>query len=253
MTSDVQVLDPSRGRWSNGPSLPVPLRDAVAVSTGKALYVLGGITTKGVVRTVYRLDERSRNWTVDRALPEPRAAGAGTWDGTRLLFAGGLDADNRDRADVWALGADGWDRVARLSQPRNSLAATSDGHGTTWFLAGQRGPGVSTGKIPATGVVDQLRGKTLSPLRPVQARRAVSAIFIPGAGPCVVGGIPHLSLSADPTVECPFAPPAIKAPPLSTPRAGIATALLDGQLYAVGGFPKYGINGSRTVEVLPLR
>jgi Caspase domain len=253
MTRDVQVLDPSKRRWSKGPSLPVPLRDAVAVSTGKTLYVLGGITPGGVVGTVYRLDENGRSWILDpRALPEPRAAGAGAWDGSRLLFAGGADASGRDRADVWALGANRWDAVAQLSQPRNSLGAASDGAGTTWFLAGQRGAGAANGKIPATGVVDRLRGKILSPLRPLGARRAVSATFVAGAGPCVVGGVPDLSLSADPAMECPFAPPGTNAPPLHTGRGGIGAAVLNGQLFAVGGFPRFGQNGSVTVEVLPL-
>jgi hypothetical protein len=254
MTRDVQVLNPPRRRWTKGPSLPVPLRDAVAVSTGETLYVLGGITTNGVVDTVYRFDERRRRWVLDpRALPEPRAGGAGAWDGTRLLFGGGVDSKNNDRAEVWALGADGWDRVAMLSEPRNSLAATSDGAGTTWFLAGQRNRTVATGKMAASGAVDRLRGGTLSPEKPVRARRAVSAAFVPGAGPCVVGGVPHLSRSADPTVECPFAPLGIKAPRLHTSRAGIGTVVLDGQLFAVGGFSHFGQNGSVTVEVLPLR
>ena len=65
MTRDVQVLSPSRKRWTKVPSLPVLLRDAVAVSTGETLYVVGGITTDGVVDTVYRLDESRRRWVLD--------------------------------------------------------------------------------------------------------------------------------------------------------------------------------------------
>ena len=252
MTKAVQVLHAGQP-WSKGPPLPVPLRDAVAVSTRTRLYVIGGVSSDGPVSTVYWLDERAGRWVEDsRGLPAPRSAGAGVWDGSRLLFAGGLGADGVDQADIWALGAKRWELVAKLSEPRNSLGAASDGAGTSWFLAGQLGAGDAGGHVPATGTVDQLNGRALSPLPPVAKRRAVSATFIAGVGPCVVGGVPDLSLVADGKVECPLKPSGTVVPSLRTPRGGTGTAVLGGRLYSVGGFEKFGQNGSVTVEALPL-
>src|SRR5262249_42502459 len=135
-TSAVQVLDPTRMTWQRGPDLPRKLHDVGAVSDGHDLYAIGGETADGtVVDTVYRLKPDSSGWLRgSRRLPQARASGGVVWDGRRILYAGGIDARERDAADVFAFDRSGWRRLGALAVARNSVAAATDGHGTTWFM-----------------------------------------------------------------------------------------------------------------------
>ena len=88
-----------------------------------------------------RLDSDATEWTQDdHHLPNERESGAAAFDGKRIVFAGGNDYPNVPEAkkdDVWARTPDGaWTRLGPLQQPRDHLAAATDGAGTVWFVGG---------------------------------------------------------------------------------------------------------------------
>jgi hypothetical protein len=242
----VQTFDPVRTTWKRGPDLPLALHDVGAVSDGHDLYAIGGETVDGrVVDTVYRLKHDYSGWLQDeRHLPQPRAAGGVVWEGSRIVYAGGIDAQERDVADVFTLGRTGWTRLDPLKNARNSIAATTDGRGTAWFMTGQTGwrSGIKT-----SGQVDALRAGTIAAGQSVTSRRAAAAIYLPGIGPCVLGGS---GSAVGAVVECPFNRSGVQPPDLPTPRAGLSAVVSGGQILTFGGF--YGkYPNSAIVERLP--
>jgi Caspase domain/Kelch motif len=245
--STVQVFDPARMTWKIGPELPKALHDVGAVSDGHDLYAIGGETADDmVVDTVYRLKPDSSGWLLDsRSLLQPRASGGVVWDGSRILYAGGIDAGERDVADVFALGRSGWQRLGALTVARNSVAAATDGRGTTWFMSGQTG---WTSDIRTSGDVDVLSHGTIAPTRHVTSRRAAAAVYLPGIGPCVLGG--GAGSGFTPPVECPLNRSGVQPPDLRTRRAGLSAVVNKSRIWTFGGFYS-GHTNSTLVEWIP--
>lgn len=101
----VEIYDPGSNRWFTGPPLPEGLNDAALISTGGDLYLLGGRTEdlSASLADVYRLDRESGQtpaWRPAAPLPAPRVFGAAAWDGTRIIYAGGVDLSD-ERMRCW--------------------------------------------------------------------------------------------------------------------------------------------------------
>lgn len=227
----VQVYDPQSRHWSYGPRLPVAVSHASLVSTGKQLFVLGGISAQGSEAGVHHLDTATGLWREDKPLPAARGAGAAVWDGNRLVFGGGVGQDHRASDDVWALENGDWHSIGRLQKPREKLAVATDGYGTVWFLAG-RDPNIQS---PIYGLVDVVQAANVHPGKAVTPLEAPAAVWWPGAGVCLIGGQANDGFSA--RVDCldqksgkrPYAP-------LAQPRAGLGATVLDGVVYVAGGY-----------------
>jgi hypothetical protein len=242
--SAVQVFDPATGRWSRGPSLPQPVGEAGVVSTGRSLYVIGGGRAPDTpLATVYRLDDPGGRWTADAPLPQARISGAAAYDGTRILYAGGVGPDREDHGDVFAFQNGAWQAMGSLHQPRDNLAAASDGQGSVWFLGGSN----PARKLYRT--VERVRGGEVVQLGNLfVAVRTPAAVWWPGAGACLIGG------EGDPSgrVSCLARPEKAWDPPvLSQPRAGLAAAIVGDHVYTAGGY--FGSTpASRVTEAIPV-
>jgi hypothetical protein len=247
LLDDVNAYDPGSGRWSPGPSLPTPTGYASLVAGGDSLYLVGGLTSGGSVPTVLRLASGSREWVEAAPLPEPRGAGAAAWDGSRLVYAGGVRRDHRAADDVWALEGDAWRPIGKLQAPRERLTAISDGYGQVWFVAG-RDPALDKQE---SGAVDLVQPTGVHPLgASVTPVHAAAGVWWPDAGPCVIGGqVPDGFLTR---VECLQKQGRVaELPPLGTPRAGLGAAILGRTCYLVGGYGP-GSNGTNVVEAFTL-
>ena len=88
--------------------------------------------------SVWRLDAGAEAWVDDQPLPEARGAGAAAWDGSRIVYAGGVGSGSVSGA-VFAFEDGAWSQVARLANPREHLAATSDGEGSVFVVGGRVG------------------------------------------------------------------------------------------------------------------
>ena len=230
---DVQVYDPQAGRWTAGPSLPRPMSFAPLVSTGTALFLVGGLVADGSTATVLRLDPARGRWVEDTPLPSPRGAGAAAWDGSRLVFAGGVRRDHKAADDVWAMESGAWRPVGKLQRPREQLAAGTDGRGIVWFLAG-RDPSLAGHQN--LGAVDIVRGGSVRPApQQVTPVHGPGAVWWPGTGICLVGG--QLASGFSGRVECLDRQDRKgRPPPLPAPRAGLGTAVIGDVVYVVGGY-----------------
>lgn len=245
----VQIFDPTFGAWDAGPELPEAVHHAALVSTGDALYLLGGYVGSGFsepTAAVRRLDPASGQWTDGPPLPEARAAGAAAWDGERVVYGGGVGPAGL-AGDVMVLDGEQWDEIGELSEPREHLGAAGDGQGRVWFLAGRTG-GLDTN----LGTVDLVEGGEVRPLGEIPTPRGgVAAFWAPATGACVVGGEQPDGTFAD--VECVDADGAVRVlPSLDTARHGLGAAVVENAAYVVLGGREPGLSVSGVVEALRL-
>ena len=241
---DVHVYDPGTRVWRSGPPLPVATSHAALVSTGQQLFLVGGLTATGSTATVYRLDSPTARWVEDVPLPAARGAGAAVFDGHRIVFGGGVGTDGRAKADVWAFQDGRWRGLGQLSPGREKLASATDENGTAWFFGGRDPNAQET----AYAQVDVVQAKAVKPAGTLTPVAGPAAVYWPGVGPCVIGGQVPDGFSAD--VVCQTPAPSTETPALTSPRAGLGAAVIDGSVYVVGGYDG-GHHGSTTVEVLP--
>lgn len=248
VSTAVQVYDPRTDTWRSGPDLPAPVHHASLVAAGPDLMVVGGFRSLAFdpVPDVLVLDGDGRSWVEGPALPGPRGAGAGAWDGERLAYGGGVGDEGLADA-VWVLAgpADDWTEAGTLSIAREHLAAASDGDGNVWFLGGRRGS-LDTNLAR----VDRLTGTTVSAAGELPTPRGgVTAFFSDRVGACLAGGEAPDGTFAE--VECIDADGGTTAlPPLGTARHGLGAAVIDGVAYVALGGPEPRLAVSGTIEAL---
>ena len=247
----VAILDPATGVWTDGPALPERMHHAALLSDGTDLWLLGGYVGDSFEQptdAVWRLPgaDPAGTWEPGPPLPERRAAGAAVWDGTRIVYGGGVGPSVVSDV-VYASGPGGFTPVARLSRAREHLAAATDGAGRTWFLGGRR-----NGLAGNLTRVDLVEGDSVTDLGELsRARGGVAAFYWPSLGACLSGGEAPSEAYRD--VECMTADgQKVSLPLLAEPRHGHGAAVIDGKAYAVFGGHVPALDVSSTVEVLDL-
>ncbi|HEX6197671.1 MAG TPA: kelch repeat-containing protein [Jiangellaceae bacterium] len=245
-TNSVLVYDPASDSWDEGPSLPGGV-DHTSVVGGDRLYVIGGY---GQGSNVWVLNSAGDGWDPGPALPAGRAAGAAVWDGSRIVYGGGVGEAARDRDEVLVLDDDGWHVAGRLSEARNHLGAATDGAGTVWFLAGR-----VTGNFGSSNVatVDLFDGDQVTYLGDVPTPRSGGGgFFVPDLGGCYVGG--ESSGFTFTETECVDRDGTVRIlPDLPEGRHGIgAGVVLDDRLYVLTGGPRPNFSFSGSVRILDL-
>jgi non-specific serine/threonine protein kinase len=242
----VLVLDPTADTWSDGPRLPEGIHHAALVSTGDTLLLLGGYAAGGPTDAVRLLADGTTAWVDTAPLPDPRAAGAAAYDGSRVVYAGGVSPAGV-APEVYALGVEGWERIGRLPRAREHLAATSDGVGRTFVLGGRVG---GLGGNLAT--VDLVAGDAVTTLGDLPTTRGgVGAFWWPALGACLAGG--ESPGGTNPQVEC-MDPAGVIAvlPDLGVARHGVGAAVVEGTAYVVLGGRQPGLFTSDITESLAL-
>ena len=242
----VFVYDPATNRWSNGPTLPRPISHAALVTAGPKLVMLGGYIDTGGSADVLQLSANGQEWTKLAPLPAARVAGAATWDGRRIIYAGGTRSDQTAGNEIWSYENGAWSQIGQLKDGRAKIAALSNGEGQAWFLGGYD-------KETRTRYADMdevLEGQ----VQPASTRRlptaidSAAAMYIQGGGKCLLGGQTPTGYNGwwcDNTAYARF------LPPLSPVRAGIGAAILGRTIYVVGGYDDQ-FNGTTRVEALTL-
>ncbi len=239
-------FDPATSTWREGPSLDGPIHHAAAVSTGDDLQVIGGYegnTFDTPRTTVLVLNAAGDGWDEGVALPQPRAAGGAAWDGSRIVYAGGVGLGIV--SDVLALTDGEWVQLGAMRVPREHLSATSDGTGRVWLLGGRQGSLDSN-----SGAVDLVEGNAVTRIGELPTPRGGAAAFhLPEFGACLSGGEqPDRALDA---VECVGADGSLATlPPLAVAVHGHGAAVVDGVAYIILGGPQPLLTVSDTIQRL---
>jgi len=250
-SAEVFVYEPVEDSWTSGPDLPGPVHHSSLVSDGASLWLVGGYTGSGFdapTAEVWRLDPSTpEGWVADAPLPEPRGAGAAAWDGTRIVYAGGVGSQGVSGA-VFAFEDGAWSQVARLATPREHLAATSDGEGTVFVLGGRVG-----GLDANLATADRVEGDSAMEIGELPTRRGgVAAFWSVVVGACLVGG--ESPGGTNPQVECIDRDGDVSVlPNLERPRHGLGAAVVNDVAYVLLGGDEPGLFVSPTVEALDLR
>jgi non-specific serine/threonine protein kinase len=245
-SDEVVVYDPATDAWTAGPRLPEPVHHSALVSTGDGLLLLGGYGPGGPTAAVRRLGDDAAAWVDTEPLPEARAAGAAAFDGTRVVYAGGVGPDAL-AGEVFVSDGGGWRRLGRLPRAREHLAATSDGAGRTYVLGGRVG-----GLDGNLAIADLVEGEAVRTIGQLPTPRGgVGAFWSPRLGACLAGGESPGGTNAQ--VECITADGTVAVlPDLGVARHGVGAAVIDGQAYVVLGGRQPGLFTSELTERLPL-
>jgi hypothetical protein len=240
--------DPAGGTWTAGPDLPDPVHHAAMVSTGDGLLLIGGYRGPSFSLpqdAVLRLTDAGDGWVEDVPLPQARAAGAAAWDGTRIVYAGGVGGGGAVSDAVLALEDGRWAAIGSMVAPREHLSAASDGEGRVWLLGGRT---LTLDTNVAT--VEYVEGAVVARVAELPtARGGAVAFHLPGIGACLAGG--EQPSNALDEVECiDDGLDVVRLPDLATARHGHAVAVLDGSVYVLLGGPEPLLTVSGTVQRL---
>jgi serine/threonine-protein kinase PknK len=123
----VESYDPKTGAWQTGPPLPIPLHHAAAATYRGEVVILGGESGKAIAagsNKVFAL--RGGNWVPLPSLTHARAAPAAAVVGDKLVVVGGQSSKQLVK-QTEVFDGSSWKDAADMNNPREHLAAVSDG------------------------------------------------------------------------------------------------------------------------------
>jgi serine/threonine protein kinase/N-acetylneuraminic acid mutarotase len=247
--TETAAYDRAINNWTPGPELPVPLHHASAVTYDGEAVVIGGFIpgkelTSNQSDRVYAL--RGGSWERLPSLNHPRGAAAAAVVGDKIVVVGG-QADSKLVPQTEVFDGKRWTDAAEIPTPREHLGAASDGR----YLYALGGRDLSSAKNLATlerydpaddswTLLDDMPDKVGS----------VGAAYVDGLVIAVGGeGVtePFDAVQAFDVQSKEWS----QLPALPAARHGMAVAVLENSLYAIGGAAAAGhVQPTDTVSVL---
>lgn len=203
-------------------------------AAGSKILFAGGIKQGRYSSRVDIYDTITKNWsTAELTIPERQGMAVATV-GTRILFAGGEDADWGDltsRVDIYDAVNNAWS-TAELSQPRSYLAAATIGDKVFFAGGGFWGQTYFTG----SAVVDIYNNstKTWSTAQLSEGRYELSATSV-GNKIYFAGGLHSIFNASDKIDVFDMDANTWSVSQLQQPRAGHAGFSFNNQIFWVGG------------------
>ncbi len=153
LAQTAMVLDLRTFRWATVPG-PTPREHLGATALGGQVYAIGGRQSgyDTNTATVEVLDPRTRAWSPQPDLPEPRGGTSAAALGGRIVSVGS-EAPSGTSGKVWALrpGSGGWQPLPDAPTPRHGLGVVALA-GRVWVVAGGPEPGLTV-----SGALESLR------------------------------------------------------------------------------------------------
>jgi len=210
--------------WSAVADLPQRTDHAMVAAMASRIFVFGGGFASPSRRS-YRFDVERARWVEIAPLPEMRAAGGAAVIGSRIYVAGGFGANRQLLASAYAYDPDSdrFERIADLPNPREHVAVVTF-RGRLCVLGGHFGAAdqsaVAECYDPTTG--------GWSNLPPMPSRASDFDAVV----------VSDLIWTVGDDVQVFDGQRWWVAPPLSTPRFGVAAAAIDRSIYVIGGAPR---------------
>ncbi|HWK81712.1 MAG TPA: hypothetical protein VNP95_13155 [Thermomicrobiales bacterium] len=262
--STVSRLDLASGVWSDLAPLPEPRHHLGLAALDGAIYAIGGHdATHGATDTAWRYDPEADAWSDLPPLPQgPRGAlGCAALNGTIVAVGGSSgDLSGPATADVAAFdpATETWTLLPPMPTAREHLAVAAAG-GILVAIGGRNGGQFDPAMDTAVERYDPSTGdwRTGSPIPDGRSGMGVAVdVDVDAASIIVLGGegregtnglynrVQRYEVAADAWSDLPALPVA---------RHGIAAAVADGVLYAIGGSTRaYTVANTDAVDRLPL-
>lgn len=240
----VEAYDPTTNTWVARAPLPRPRSELAVAVVDNVLYAIGGISNRSVVGTVEAYDPVTDSWTPRSPMPTPRAdVGVAVVDGI-IYTIGGASATSSSVGTVEAYdpATDTWTTKAAMPTPRLSLGAAEVG-GIIYAVGGSNDANFWLATVEAYDPASN----TWSVKAPLPTPRfglgvaAIAGRVYAMGGHTPVGSFSELTdiLEAyDPATNTWAAKPRMLGP-----RVYLATAVLQGLVYAVGGMGSGNLDG----------
>ena len=249
----VEGFDPVVEGWKIGPDLPVRLHHEMVVTYKDELVVMGGWEPRGsdpagdISNRVYAL--RDGNWVSLPSLNRPRAAGAATVVGNRIVVVGG-QADGKLIGTAEVFDGKQWNETERIPTPREHLAAASDGR----FVYAVGGRALSPDKnTAALERYDPVRDRWERLADMPTARGGLAAVLVDG-NLFAIGGERPTTVLGDVESYNIASGTWSTLSPMRRPRHGSTAAAIGRSVYSLGGAPRPGhASAVATSEVLSLK
>ncbi len=251
MTTSAEVFIPRRGGWREIEPLPAPLYQATAVSYGRNILIIGGLTSNGNFNNrIYLYNPENDTFLVAGRMSEPYLYGHGAARvGRRILILGGAAGERRfeGRGRWFSPDSSRWTVADTLNNPRANFGLL-ERDDVVWAIGGFNlgGP---------LNSFEVLRGRGWVNLQPMPtARGGLGAAFL-GDLLIVAGGrtrmhdrqvtnlVEAYSARDNEWVER-------ELPGMTTPRMDFALIELNDTLYAIGGRGQRMMTVLNSVEIL---
>lgn len=239
-TDLVEVYEFDTHEWRTAADLPQPRNHHATASLDGKLYVVGGSTSFDapalVSASVY--DPADDSWTAIPDMPEPRwAAGAAAVDG-KLYVVGGTGGEDNAQVLIYDPGTDTWTTGAPIPTIREHLAVVAFDGRVYAFGGRSEGSNLDTAKVydPPTDPWSELSSLPTARSGLAAAVAGERIVVAGGENPSVTSGevFPEVEIY-DPTGDTWSV-----APPLPTPRHGLAGAGYAGTALFIGGAGRQG-------------
>ena len=122
--SSVQRYNPGTNLWQEMPSLSSPRSSSCAVSDGSHLYVIGGNTNSGCVKTAERFDPQDKAWSGIASTLEKRNCAGGAAVNHKVFVFGGIEnatALNASFCEMYYPAVDEWNSIVIAVAPTSSF------------------------------------------------------------------------------------------------------------------------------------
>jgi N-acetylneuraminic acid mutarotase len=251
----------AKGTWTTKADLPLMQSLAAVAEVNGKLYVVGGYDASSAVSTLQIYDPVTDRWTTGAPIPMARYAAAAAGINGKLYVAGGCTMGGNNicssttvgRAttlDIYDPGTNTWATGAPLPTPRGWLAAAAI-NGKLYVVGGWKEGMIGADAFSILEVYDPATDSWTTGA-PMPTPRfdlaagvidgklyAVGGFYCPN-GYCPITGGRQTALEVyDPATDT----WTLKAP-MSVPRNRLAAGVVDGKLYAIGGY-----TGSSTTVV----
>jgi len=249
----VEIYDPTRNTWRQGPPLPTRLHHSTSTVIGSKLYIVGGLTGMRFrpTREVFVFDLKSGEWSGGPALPEPRGAHAVAAMGDILYAVGGMTEEGVS-ADLLQLDlreeTPMWQHLKPAPTPREHLAMNIvDGK---LYVSGGR-QRTLTSNLKSLEIYDPAEdtwttGPPLPTARGGVVGGSLGRFFIVFGGEQLSGTFDEAEAFDTQLQKW------ITLPPMPTARHGLGAATIGNTVYVLGGGRKPGLAVSGANEALVL-